>query len=56
VLLTPHLNNTWSRTLTDNVEGPKQRDTRRTDAIPKCYVEKEYNIEMCLKEVIWNET
>jgi len=55
VLLKPHLNSTCPRILTDNAEGPKQRDTRREDAIPKCYVEKECDIEMDLKEMSWNE-
>jgi hypothetical protein len=37
------------------VEGPKQRDTRREGAIPKCCAEKECNIEMDLKEMSWDE-
>jgi len=45
VLLTPHLNVTCYLTLTGNVDGPKQRDTRREDAIAKCYAEKECNVE-----------
>jgi len=37
------------------MEGLKQRDTRREDATPKCYAEKECNIEMDLKEMSWDE-
>ena len=41
--------------MVSHVEGPKKRNVRHEEAIPKFYAEDECNIAMELKQVIWDE-